>query len=85
MSNNTNKKLTDRLSRAEGQIKALKRLLQDEKDIDCKHFIIQIKATRSALRAISETYITEHIHKCQKLPSSERDAHIAEAIKLLSN
>ena len=80
-----NKKLVDRLSRAEGQIRALKQQLQAAEDIDCKQFITQVKAARSALKAVSDTYITEHIHLCQRLPTTERDTQIAEAIKLLSS
>ncbi len=79
------KKLINRINRAEGQIKALKKALEKKDDIDCKEFITQIRAARSALKSLSEEYITKHINKCQKLPAAKRDKYITEAVKLLSN
>ena len=81
---NPHKKLIDRLSRAEGQIRSLKKTLQESPSPDCKQFITQIKAARSALKAVSESYIATHIHTCQRLPAKERDKQIGQAIKLLN-
>ncbi len=78
------KKLLDRLSRAEGQIRALRHALESG-DLECKEFITQVKAARSALRAVSEQYVLEHLGKCQKMPSSQRDKEIAEAIHLFAD
>ncbi len=78
------KALTDRLSRAEGQIRALKRALE-ENEIDCKQFIAQVKAARSALKAVSEQFIIHHINTCQALPEAERDEQVQEAVKLLTS
>lgn len=85
MSTDTTKALIDRLSRAEGQIKALKRTLEDGDAIDCKNFIAQVKAARSALRAVNEQFIMSHISSCQSLPEKERDEQMHEAIKLLAS
>lgn len=74
----------DRLSRAEGQIRSLRNTLLDSKNPDCKQFISQVKAARSALKAVSETFIAEHIQTCQRLPAKERDKQISQAIKLLN-
>ncbi len=85
MSTDTNKALIDRLSRAEGQIKALKRTLEEGEAVDCKNFIAQVKAARSALRAVNDQFIMSHISSCQSLPPAERDAQMQEAIKLLAS
>lgn len=86
MSDDSYKTLIDRLSRAEGQIRALKTTLQNSPagEIDCKQFITQVKAARSALHGVSEQFILKHIHTCQSLPETERDESINEAIKLIS-
>ena len=76
--------LITRLNRAEGQIRALKRMLAATEPVDCKNFIMQVKAARSALKAVSDQFIVDHHHTCQQLPVKERDAQMAEAIKLLS-
>ena len=77
--------LINRLSRAEGQIHALKEALEEDRVNDCKAFISQIKAARSALKHTSEQFVLHHIHTCQSLESSERDEQIAEAIKILAS
>lgn len=79
-----NKAILDRLSRAEGQIRALREQLTEDGEKDCKAFIAQIKAARSALRSASNAYVKHHIQLCQQLPAKERDEQITEAISLLS-
>jgi DNA-binding FrmR family transcriptional regulator len=78
------KALIDRLSRAEGQIRALKRILEEDGAADCKTFIAQVKAVRSALRAVSEEFIIKHLDTCQKLPLEERQAQMRTAVTLLT-
>jgi len=77
--------LTNRLNRAEGQIRALKRMIEESDAQDCKSFITQVKAARSALKSVSEQYVLSHIHNCQKLPKAEREAQVEEAIKTLAS
>ncbi len=77
--------IISRLNRAEGQIRALKHLLADSRNEDCKAFITQIKAARAALKAASEQYILLHINQCEDLPTAERSEKIADAIKLLAS
>ena len=84
MNPKTRKTMVDRLSRAEGQIRALRTMLTDETYIDCIKFITQVKAARSALKGVSEEYIIAHIHTCQALPEKKRNEQISEAIKLLA-
>ncbi len=85
MRRETQKKLINRLNRAEGQIQALRRMLQDSTNTDCKAFISQVKAARSALKGISEQYVLEHIHRCQALPKKAKETQIEEAIKILAS
>jgi DNA-binding FrmR family transcriptional regulator len=79
------KALIDRLSRAEGQVRALRHSLGAGEVCDCKEFISQIKAARSALKRTSEQFVLHHINKCQSLPPKEREAQIEEALKVLAS
>ena len=79
---NEHKALLNRLSRAEGQVRALREALEQDKVTDCKAFIAQIKAARSALKHASEQYVLHHIQKCQSFPAKKRDEQISEAIKV---
>lgn len=82
----TNQKaLIDRLSRAEGQIRALRQALETESIDDCKAFISQVKAARSALKRTSELFVLEHIQNCQALPEKKRNEQISEALKVLAS
>jgi DNA-binding FrmR family transcriptional regulator len=85
MDDTTKKSLQNRLNRAEGQIRALKTMLENDDAEDCRDFIIQIKAARAALKRASEQYVLAHIHQCDTLPKKERDGKITEAINLLAS
>jgi DNA-binding FrmR family transcriptional regulator len=79
------KALIDRLSRAEGQIRALRYTLETGSIEDCKSFITQVKAARSALKRTSELFVLEHIQNCQTLPETKRNEQISEALKVLAS
>lgn len=79
------KQLVNRLSRAEGQVRALRQALERGQINDCKSFMSQIKAARSALKHTSEQFVLQHIHKCQSLPEKQRGEQIAEALKVLAS
>lgn len=79
------KPLLNRLSRAEGQIRALRNALEAGEVEDCKAFMGQIKAARSALKRTSEQYVLYHIKECQALPAQQRDEQISEALKVLAS
>lgn len=79
------KSLIDRLSRAEGQVRALRKALEADEVCDCKAFISQIKAARTALKRTSEQFVLKHIHACQALPQKEREHQIEEALKVLAS
>lgn len=77
--------LINRLSRAEGQIRALREALEADNIKDCKAFMSQIKAARSALKHTSEQYVLHHIKQCQALPAGKRDEQISEALRVLAS
>ncbi len=85
MDDTTKKNLYNRLNRAEGQIRALKVMLEDDTVEDCRDFIIQIKAARAALKRTSEQYVLAHIHHCDIFPKAEREKKVTEAINLLAS
>lgn len=56
------KKLMNRLSRIEGQIRGIKGML--EKDAYCVDVILQVSAVNAALSAFSRELLSEHIKSC---------------------
>ena len=53
---------TARLSRIEGQIKGVKRMIDD--DEYCIDIITQIQAARSALQSVSKIILEKHLKQC---------------------
>ena len=74
-----------RLNRAEGQIRALKKLAASPHQVDCEAFVTQLKAARGALKAAGEMFVTRYIEECRALPQKERARHIAKAISLITD
>ena len=56
------KKLMNRLNRIEGQIRGLKRML--ENDAYCPDILIQAAAASAALTAFNRELLSNHIHTC---------------------
>lgn len=56
------KKLMNRLSRIEGQIKGIKGML--EKDAYCTDIIMQVSAVTAALNAFNKEILASHIKGC---------------------
>ena len=56
------KKLTNRLSRIEGQIRGLRGML--EKNAYCPDILAQAAAANAALNAFSRELLSQHIHTC---------------------
>ena len=56
------KKLTNRLSRVEGQIRGIRAMLED--DAYCIDILTQVSAATSALNAFSRELLSEHIKTC---------------------
>lgn len=56
------RKLTNRLSRIEGQIRGLKGML--EKDAYCTDILVQSAAVSAAINAFNREMLAEHIRTC---------------------
>lgn len=56
------KKLCNRLSRIEGQVRGLREML--EKDVYCTDILIQVSAVNAALNSFSRELLSEHLRTC---------------------
>ena len=56
------KKVLNRLSIAEGHLKKIKKMV--EEDVYCPNVIHQSQAVQSALKKIDEIILQEHLHTC---------------------
>ena len=56
------KKLYNRLSRIEGQVRGLREMLQ--KDVYCPDILIQVSAVNAALNSFSRELLSEHLRTC---------------------
>ena len=56
------KKLTNRLSRIEGQVRGLREMLQ--RDAYCVDILLQLSAVGAALNSFSKELLSEHIRTC---------------------
>ncbi len=76
------KKLMNRLSRIEGQIRGIKGML--EKDAYCVDVLLQVSAANAALNAFSRELLSEHIKSCVVNDiRSGNDATVDELIETL--
>ena len=56
------KKLVNRLNRIEGQVRGVKRML--EEDAYCTDILIQVSAINAALNSFNKMLLAEHIRTC---------------------
>lgn len=56
------KRLFNRLSRIEGQVRGLREMLQ--KDVYCPDILIQVSAVNAALNSFSKELLSEHLRTC---------------------
>ena len=72
------KKLVNRLSRIEGQIRGIKAMVQDERY--CTDILVQVSAVQSALNSFSSRLLSNHIKSCvvSDIKSGKEDEAIAE-------
>jgi DNA-binding FrmR family transcriptional regulator len=76
-----------RLSRIEGQVRGLARMV--EEDRYCIDVVTQIAAVRAALRGVEEKILREHISHCVELAivsgnAAEQRRKVAELMEVLS-
>ena len=58
------KNLTQRLSRIEGQIRALSRMVDE--DVYCDDILMQVASVQSALNGVARKLLSQHMHSCVK-------------------
>jgi DNA-binding FrmR family transcriptional regulator len=76
------KRVRDRLRRAEGQVRAVQRMLDERRP--CEDVVTQLLAARSALDEVVRLVLVERISECiATLPPDEAGAKVARAIGLL--
>lgn len=56
------KDLVNRLSRIEGQVRGIKRMV--EEDAYCPEILIQVSAVNAALNSFNKVMLAEHIRSC---------------------
>lgn len=62
MTREDDKKLQDRLARVEGQIRGLRKMLEDERA--CEDVLNQLLAARSGLEQAGLLILDRHLHEC---------------------
>lgn len=76
------KKLLNRLSRIEGQIRGIKGMV--ERDVYCTDILIQVAAVNAALNSFNKELLAEHIRNCVARDIREgRDETIEELVATL--
>lgn len=60
--NNTKKLLTNRLNRIEGQIRGIKKMI--EEDRYCNDVLIQLAAVESSVKSLSNQVLENHLLTC---------------------
>jgi len=80
-----NKKLLDRLARVEGQVRGLRKMLEEQRC--CEDVLTQLLAARSGLESASLLILDRHLEDCV-LEGSQVDAptmgRLRETLKLWS-
>ncbi len=59
---NKDKKIINRLKRAEGQAKAIRKMYEEDKD--CLDIIQQVNATKAALNKVATILLKEELQSC---------------------
>lgn len=77
-----NQKITNRLKRADGQLKGVLRMMESEKE--CIDVITQLSAVRSSLDRLIGTIVAENLTIClMEENSEERDTKFKQAINMI--
>ena len=74
------KKIINRLKRAEGQAKAIRRMYQEDKD--CLDIIQQLNATKSALNKVATILLKEELQSCY---GEKKDEDLESVLNMLIN
>ena len=77
-------KLTHRLKRAEGQIRGVQKMIEEEKE--CIDIVTQLSAARSSIDRVMGLLVAENFRKCLEEECEnpeEREEKINQAIQLI--
>ena len=80
-SEESKKKMINRLSRIEGQIKGMKAMLEDDRH--CGDVLVQMAAAEKGLRAFGIELAKSHFHSCVLPDIQEGGEELAEEFLLL--
>ncbi|WP_417681289.1 metal-sensitive transcriptional regulator [Pseudidiomarina aquimaris] len=58
------KNLSQRLSRIEGQVRGLQRMV--EEDVYCDDILMQVASVQAALNGVAKKLLSQHMHSCVK-------------------
>jgi len=76
------KKITNRLNRIEGQIRGLKKMIED--DTYCIDIISQTSSARSALKGLEDSLLEQHLSTCvvSQIKNGKEKKAVEEIIKV---
>ncbi|MCB0446242.1 MAG: metal-sensing transcriptional repressor, partial [Gelidibacter sp.] len=76
------KKSINRLNRIEGQIRGLKKMIED--DVYCIDIISQTSSVRSALKGLEDTLLEQHLSSCvvSQIKNGKEKKAVEEIIKV---
>jgi DNA-binding FrmR family transcriptional regulator len=77
-----NRDLINRLNRAQGQIEAIKKIIESGEPADCLKTIQLLKASNNALKKFGEAYVERHLSECisNGVPERELERNLKEVI-----
>ena len=76
------KKLMNRLSRTEGQIRGITKMIEENRD--CKEIVIQLAAVRAGVDRVINLIVTENLMSCVLSDTDEIDKkQLEEALELI--
>ena len=56
------KKINNRISRIEGQLKGIKKMIQE--DVYCNDILIQLSAIENSIKSLSNNILENHLYSC---------------------
>ncbi len=82
--NTEKKKMINRLKRAEGQLRGIQKMIEEEQE--CIDIVMQLSAVRSSINSMMGMVIAQKVQDCIEHPSDnpeEQETRLAEAINLI--
>lgn len=78
------KEIVDRLSRIEGHVRGLRKMVEEDKS--CPEVLIQAAAVRAAIDKVARIILEDHIETCMKeaVKAEKTDEYITELKEALS-